>query len=402
MKKVKAFLFHPCTIFLLAVILGMVLLYAYVLNPEPAEIGQVIGAQTFIGADGKEYVKYAFVGGEMDIAVSQNVEQAAQTNQVKIVAEDISQRTSSSRTFVTDRPDVRISEFITGPQYFKDDLGYWWQAEYAYATPAEFAKLPKTQLYARLNDTSRFAFIKKAFATTSTFYPDPDPESTSVDGRVARENAAAANETWTQIREGVGNTANSSNAVLNDLALIKTDSDTTDSWQQMGRAVFGFDTSAIPDTDVISSATFSIKGSGKTDNFSQSVAIDRNPPATATNLVSGDYDIAGWAGVEQASNRITFASWSTTGYNDFSLNATGLGNISKTGVTWLGTRASGDFDNSPPTWSSNLTASVTGHSADRADTDQDPKLVVVHAPPVPSTGSTWKQDVIFKQEVIFK
>ena len=393
----KQTLFNKYTGFVLGVVLVFMFFYGFIsFNSEPAEMGQVIGAQTFTGTDGKEYVKYAFVGGEMDIVVSGNVEQAAGINKVKIIAEDVSQRTSSSRTFVTDKPDVRISEFISGPQYFKDDLGYWWQTEYAVASPEQFAKLPKTQLYARLTDTSKFAFIKKAFADTDTFYPDPSVEVTSVDGMVYR---VTAGESFSAVRSGSGTTSDDSGTTVT--IAISADSDSGTPWDAMRRGIFGFDTSSISDNNLISSATFSIDGSGRSNFYSQSVVIDRRVPATATALANDDYNIAGWDGVEQASNRITVASWSITVYNDFTLNAAGLSNVNKTGVSWLGVRLSGDFDNSEPSWLSVTDASVTGNSADQTGTTQDPKLVIVHTGPPPS-GSIFNKNVIFNKDVIFR
>src|SRR3989344_2533141 len=392
----KQTLFNKYTGFVLGVVLVFMFFYGFIsFNSEPAEMGQVIGAQTFTGTDGKEYVKYAFVGGEMDIVVSGNVEQAAGINKVKIIAEDVSQRTSSSRTFVTDKPDVRISEFISGPQYFKDDLGMWWQAEYAYVTPEQFALLPKTPLYARLHDTSKFAFVKRALATTDTFYPNPNPETTSVDGIMAR----TTDGTWTEVRTGIGESS-SDTLLLGSFRLQSAA--TTNVWSELDRAIFGFDTSSIPDTDTIDSATVSFYGSSRTDNFSQSIVLDRRVPTSPTAITTGDYNLSGWNVVEQATGRITIASLSITGYNDFTLNATGLSNISKTGVSWYGLRLSADFDNSEPTWAASLNANINVYFADQTGTDKDPKLVVVHTAPQPASGSIFNQDVIFNQEVIFQ
>jgi len=392
----KKILFNEYTIFLAGFIVALILIYNYALNPVPAEVGQVIGAQTFLNSKGELVVKYAFVGSNMDIAVSDNVQQTAKEQKLELVAEDLSARTSSSRTFVTNNPEVRISEFISGPQYFKDDLGYWWQAEYAVATPELFAKLPKTQLYARLTDTSKFAFVKRAFADTSTFYPDPDAETNTVDGYTVRGGTL----TWSDIHDGVGTGSGDVDATA-AIAQLSA-SATADRWAFMRRGVFGFYTESIPDGDTISSATFSLRGFSISDQFSQSVVIDRNPPATATALANGDYDLAGWNGVEQATGRITIASWSTAGYNNFTLNAAGISNINKTGASWFGTRLSGDFDNSEPVYSASLIARVNIYLADNTGTTNDPKLVVIHTTPPPSSGSIFNQEVIFNEEVIFQ
>ena len=112
--------------------------------------------------------------------------------------------------------------------------------------------------------------------------------------------------------------------------------------------------------------------------------------------------MAGWNGVEQATGRITIASWSTAGYNNFTLNAAGISNINKTGASWFGTRLSGDFDNSEPVYSASLIARVNIYLADNTGTTNDPKLVVIHTTPPPSSGSIFNQEVIFNEEVIFQ
>jgi len=364
----------------------------------PAEIGQIIGAgNVATGENGQAFIKYAYVAEPLTNTPSENIVKEAQKIGVEAIEEDTSMRTKHSKTFTTNISDVYITEIISGvPQYYKDDTGNWWQADYATSTPEEFSKLPKTPLYARLHDTSKFAFVKKALADTSTFYPDPDAETNTVDGYTVRGGTL----TWSDIHDGVGTGSGDVDATA-AIAQLSA-SATADRWAFMRRGVFGFYTESIPDGDTISSATFSLRGFSISDQFSQSVVIDRNPPATATALANGDYDLAGWNGVEQATGRITIASWSTAGYNNFTLNAAGISNINKTGASWFGTRLSGDFDNSEPVYSASLIARVNIYLADNTGTTNDPKLVVIHTTPPPSSGSIFNQEVIFNEEVIFQ
>src|SRR3989338_1222508 len=134
-KNIKKLFLSPYTLFLLAIALGIFLLYIYVLHPKPAEIGQVIGAQTMLNEKGELVVKYAFVSGTIDTRISENVKQIAKKSEVVPIKEDIAKRTSSSRTFLTNKPSVRLVEFVSGEQYFKDDKGNWWQADYKTTTP---------------------------------------------------------------------------------------------------------------------------------------------------------------------------------------------------------------------------------------------------------------------------
>ena len=70
---------------------------------------------------------------------------------------------------------------------------------------------------------------------------------------------------------------------------------------------------------------------------------------------------------------------STSGYNDFSFNASGIAAVSKTGVTALGSRfKTWDIDNGyDGTWTAINTQTVYYcQTADTGGTSQDPKLVI--------------------------
>lgn len=210
-------------------------------------------------------------------------------------------------------------------------------------------------------------------STTSTFYPDPHPETTSVDGRVAHNQAE---QDWSVIRDGAG-TAFNDNAV--SLATIQIASDGgTDKFLQMIRGIFLFDTSSIG-ADSVSSATFSFYGSNKADGLSATPDINvySSNPASNTGLVAGDYDSLGTTDFATA---ITYASFTTAGYNDFILNASGISAIDTGGVTKLGLRNSNyDVADVAPTWSADGNSFMTGIYAETAGTTQDPKLVVEHS-----------------------
>jgi hypothetical protein len=211
--------------------------------------------------------------------------------------------------------------------------------------------------------------------TTSTFFPSAGTVE-PVDGFIRRNDVT---ETWAAIQVATGN-----NAIASDptWAAGIRGSATTDRWRQIIRSITGFDTSAIG-IDTISSATLSAYGSHK-DNpttFGLSMVIDHTIPASTSNLENADFDVSGWDSVRQSDTAISFNSWSTSGYNDFPINATGIAKINKTGLTWFGWRADKDLDNSEPTWS-NTEVNAGAHAADATGTSQDPMLVVVHEEPV--------------------
>ena len=66
-------------------------------------------------------------------------------------------------------------------------------------------------------------------------------------------------------------------------------------------------------------------------------------------------------------------------YNDFALNAAGLSNISKTGVTKMGSCLTNDADNSAPSWGSAHDNYVDINFADAGS--NKPKLVITYTIP---------------------
>ncbi len=228
------------------------------------------------------------------------------------------------------------------------------------------------------------------FGTTSTFYPDPSPESTTVDGTCGWSGSDTA---FATVRAHAGNATNpnDSAAAANDslnnyLCRLLNGSVDFNQLRQMNRACFLFDTSAIPDSDTISASTFSIAGNGGptidgVNGTNNSVRLDKCNPASNTAIAGTDFDITKWDSVAQSDTALLYDSWPADNvYADFALNATGLGNISKTGVTKLGLRDSIDFLDTG--LSGNLLTVQDGGNCDFADTSgtsTDPKLVVVHA-----------------------
>jgi hypothetical protein len=213
--------------------------------------------------------------------------------------------------------------------------------------------------------------------TVSTFYPDANPETTSVDGYTSR----GTNETWANKRAGATGGANDT-AAANYLELVAHN--VADLWSTLTRVFSLFDTSSLGDLDTIDSATYEFVSIDRTNTLSDSLSLITTTPASNTGLVDADY--AQVAAVKQATD-ITFASLTVDSatYNVMTLNATGRGNISKTGVSKFGLRTTNDADNTTPTWSSGVASSTGMASAEETLTgDKRPKLVVTHTAP-PST-----------------
>lgn len=209
--------------------------------------------------------------------------------------------------------------------------------------------------------------------TTSTFYPDPDVEVTSVDGKVGR---TGVNQTWANIIVGAGTTADD----MGNLSLVQFAATAT--LNQFGnnyRSIILFDTSSIGTGKTVQSATLSTKTLSKSDTLiaSPNINIYGSTPVANTSLSSDDY---GQTQSVAFSTSIAYADVAATdSYNDFILNANGLANISITGISkFSGKNANYDVAASQPPWVLGEDTAISMYSADSAGTTNDPKLVVTY------------------------
>jgi hypothetical protein len=201
--------------------------------------------------------------------------------------------------------------------------------------------------------------------TTSTFYPQAGSGggNSSVDGYVLNSGS-----TYSTVRG-----AASGSAVSNDGGILTWSNYKSGATYGVERAIIVFDTSALGDGDTIDSATLSLYGPASVNNVdSDSMSIVGATPASDNVLVVGDYS---QIGTTKFASDIAFASLSLGGYNDFSLNASGLSNISKTGASKFGGRTAKEIAGTAPTGLN----TCYPLSADTVGTDNDPKLVVVHS-----------------------
>lgn len=169
---------------------------------------------------------------------------------------------------------------------------------------------------------------------SATYYPDADPESTSVDGYVYK-----TADIWADCRDAV-----SGSSSVDDSVNIWATADYNDPTYAVYRVFLLYDTSALPDTATVSAATLSVYGQSQFSNASN-INIYLSTPASNTGLVTADYD---QVGAVAQSTAIATAAWSTSGYNDFALND--MTKISLTGVSKFGAReVDHDVNNSAPT-----------------------------------------------------
>lgn len=220
----------------------------------------------------------------------------------------------------------------------------------------------------------------KVGRTTTTIYPDAGTGGTTVDGYVRRNRSIGFGETWSNLRSGNGVGSGASHSIQEYYRFVSDSS--SDRWRVIQRSIFLFDTSSIPDTDVISSAHVSLFGTSKLDEIGATtneseMHIVSSTPASHSSLQLSDFSKLG----DTDFGSVAYADFSTTSYNDITLNSSGIANIDKTGVTKFGTRSGADLDNDTPSWPGTYdkTTSLLGYYADQTGTTNDPKLIVTHA-----------------------
>ncbi len=336
-------------------------------NPE-----DVIFSEAYKTEDGKDIVKYAYAAGEV----------GPQLN------EDISRRTPESYTEVIDTfkdEEGKLMEtlkttFMSKPQFYQKE-GKWRQVEYATTTPEIFAMSGAIPYVKKRELVEQIIPGVPVFALTSTFYPDPNTETSSVDGH---SSCTDYSSNWSGCWAATsGDFSFDSDVTINvGASYIRGTIDNCPPWEcyydEYGivRAFLLFATSALPDNATISSATASIYVTAQTSP--ETTHLVTTSPASNTGLTADDFDQVG--SVDQAT---ALSSFSSSAYNAFTLNSTGRGNISLVGVTKFGLRTDSDFINSSPGTEGFYGLDIS--SADTSGTSQDPKLEVVYT--VPSTFS---------------
>ena len=222
----------------------------------------------------------------------------------------------------------------------------------------------------------------KVGRTTSTFRPDAHTESTSVDGLSEHEGNAGSGQTLWDVSHdaAAGNAADDTGT---NLIARSRHNGTRYSIIRMGLL---FDTSTLPDSDNISSATLTLtEHTGELDpiytdddgNCYLSV-VTANPSAN-TAITTTDFDAIGDAidNPTKQSNDVSFNGITNGQAVSWTLNATGISNITKTAVTKFGLREGHDIEDDIINTSSACSGNWSG--ADFSGTASDPALVVVHA-----------------------
>lgn len=231
----------------------------------------------------------------------------------------------------------------------------------------------------RLIPTLSFGF------STLTVFPDAgDPGTTSCDGSVQRSDvdSPGLNETYTAIHNGAGTGAvQTANTQVQAILFSST---TLNQFRILRRIIWTFDTSPLTSAASISAVVLSVWGTSKSNALgSPDFHVCGATPASNTTLVAADY------GQTQSTSfaNVSYASYSGTNttYTNLTLDANGIANVSKTGISRFSGRQSWDVNNSfGGSWVSNDSSSLASATADTTGTSNDPKLVVTYTIAVPN------------------
>jgi hypothetical protein len=221
-------------------------------------------------------------------------------------------------------------------------------------------------------------------ADSATFYPDADPETSTVDGYTATVDAGRS---WA----GTIGAAGSAHGDSDIGGTSATGSgyqaySATNQWYYLLRDIFLFDTSSLPDAATVTAATLSIYGTGKENTRGDAAAwnIYAATPASNNALSNSDFTQVGSTPFAAA---ISYANWNTSGYNDFVFNASGLAAVSLTSISKFCLRESVyDVGGATPTWEAWAKTAVWRYFSEKGS-GYKPKLVVTYSTSTPISDS---------------
>lgn len=288
------------------------------------------------------------------------------------IQEDLRMRTRKSRHFPNTKDNTCVSEFYCDDiQYRVEATGEWLSVENGTTTPDAWDKQTGVSRLSKILDYG------SAYAGTDTYY------SGAGDGMAMDFDDGAH---WDRLHDNDGNSAE-----------YTREFEFCGMWSEwfyfLQRCFFPFDTSPIDDTGTITNATVSFIGTGNTTDIWRLVQTTQT---STSEVIATDYDQCGaiddpTGGAPDASSTGTVIK-----YLDFTMNATGLGWISKTGWTKLGVReANYDCEDDDPGGVSAYEMKI--FMSERGGTGFDPKLVVTHtgAASTSTTTTAAAQGIIF-------
>ncbi|MBI3654091.1 MAG: hypothetical protein HY231_23925 [Acidobacteria bacterium] len=245
---------------------------------------------------------------------------------------------------------------------------------------------PERALEEIVGEAVRVAYNHPAYFATLTVYPDPNnPASVACDGDMGTNGNAsyATAHSTADCADCSGSSLLTAENSGSDLG-----SGTTYS---VIRSVLNFDASALGSGSTISAATLSVKPASQPFDYTGAATLQLVTNSVTSNVAYNTSDFNSFGTTDQAT-AISWSALSANTYADFTLNSTGRGNISKTGVSHFGLRASQDVSNTQPTLGTDPGFSNQGgevcyfYGSETTGTTSDPKLVITYTPAAGSMG----------------
>ena len=212
--------------------------------------------------------------------------------------------------------------------------------------------------------------LSAGFATLTQY---PSVGGTTVDDWVDRQ---GVDETLAVLRTGAGVGAGGGDSALYVWLQAST---TLNQYQRCIRSIATFDTSALGATASISSAELSVWGNGTNTTLgAMDLHVVAATPASNSAIAASDFANVGSVSFGSVANGSV--NTSDSGYTAVTLNASGISNVSLTGISRFALRGSWDLLNSfTGSWASAAQAYLQFRSAEATGTANDPKLDVIYS-----------------------
>lgn len=286
----------------------------------------------------------------------------------KTIKEDLTKRTKNSQFFKKGEKDGKEefeAKIYTGEPFYKDGKT-WKQTEMAITTKDAFDLQMNQGIVAKL-------FNQKALAACGT---SGDPcYSGAGDGDVSNLISTGNDQAaWDSVHDG---TTGVSYSYTYTSSRTRTNNE-ADPFIVIVRNYYPVDTSAIDDGATITSAAFYAYYTGSQldedndgDDFVRLVQTDQ---PSATTLAKADFNNCGATNNPTAGATDKDITGLSSGYQTFTLNATGLTWISKTSYTMFGLREGHDAKDSPIAAGANNY--IEWNNSEYTGTTRDPYLTV--------------------------
>lgn len=228
---------------------------------------------------------------------------------------------------------------------------------------------------------------------TTSFYPNADPESTTFDGYITR---SGVTEAWAAIRGGAGNFGEDNSSDFIFASWLATTSSNT--WDTIARGIFLFDTSAISTAATVSAVSFKFYCTGKVapsdaTASKRELEVVSSAPASNTAVSNADYASMG----STSFGAFVYADITASAVNTKALDAGGIANVTKGGISKFGVRSGADLDNNAPTWVSEDQYIIYGAFAETTGTANDPTLEVTYTAVLTFSETATVTDTVAKK-----